>query len=72
MSAGLAEQDSVIGDDPYGISVNAREPADESRAVAGLELAKFASVHEAGDDLVHVVGLAEGGGQDAVQIVGGV
>ena len=46
--------------------MNAGEPADQSRAVAGFELAEFAAVHEAGDDLVDIVGLAESGGQDAV------
>ena len=57
---GLAEQHAVVGDDADGVSVDAGEAADEGRAVARFELAELASVHEAGDDLAHIVGLAEG------------
>src|SRR5262245_10812468 len=68
---GLAEQYSVVSDNADRVSVNACEPANQSRAVARFELTEFASIHEAGDDLVNIVGRAEGGGEDAVQIVGG-
>ena len=52
---GLAEQHSVVGDDADRISMNAREPADQSRAVARFELAEFAAIHQAGNDLMNIV-----------------
>src|SRR5262245_46019983 len=58
---GLAEQHSIVGDDADRVSVNAPEATDQSRAVAGFELAEFASIYEAGDDLVNVIGSAESG-----------
>src|SRR5512138_628183 len=56
---GLTEQHSVIGDDANRVSMNACEPADESRAVARFELAEFTAVHDAGDDLMNIVCLAK-------------
>jgi hypothetical protein len=41
---GLAKEHAVVGDDPDRVSVNAREPADQSRAVASFELAEFAAI----------------------------
>jgi hypothetical protein len=43
--------------------MNTRKTADERRAVARFELAEFAAIHEAGDDLMHIVGFAEGAGK---------
>ena len=60
---GLAEQHAVVGDDADRVSVNAREPADEGRAVARFELAELAAIHEAGNDLMHIVGFSEGAGR---------
>ena len=67
---GLAEQDSVIGDDADGVAVDSGEAADESSAVARFELAELGTVHDAGDDLADVKGFFEGARQDSVQLVG--
>ena len=55
---------------PIGIAHDAGEAADERRAVGGLELVEAAAVDDAGDDLAHVVGAAEVGGDDAVDVAG--
>ena len=67
---GLAEQDSIIGDDADGVSVNAREAADQSRAVARFELAEFTTVYEAGDDLVNIVTCSKSAWQNSINFFG--
>jgi hypothetical protein len=64
----LAEQNSIVGDDTYRISMNARKPTDEGRTIASFELTELAAVHNPGDDLTNVVGFAEGGGENAVDL----
>ena len=68
----LGEQDAVVGDDADRIAPDAREAGDERRAVARLELVELAAVDDARDHLAHVVGLADVGVDDAVDLLGRV
>src|SRR6266487_4164826 len=69
---GLAEQDSVISNDTDRVSMNARESANQSRAIARFELAEFTAIHQTRNDFMDIVSLAERCGEDAVQLVAGV
>ena len=51
----LAEQDTVVRDDPDAEALDAGEAAHDRRAVQRLELVKTRAVDEPRDDLVHVV-----------------
>ena len=62
LSARLAEQDAVVGEDPDRVAVDVREAADQRRAVERLELVEARAVDEPRDQLVHVVRLAHVGG----------
>ena len=68
--ADFAEQDAVVGDDSDRHAVEAREPGNQRRAVARLELVEARAVDEAGDDLAHVVGFAGVLRDDAVEFSG--
>ena len=70
LERGLAEQDPVVGQDPDRVAVDVGEAGDERRAVELLELVEARAVHEPRDQLVRVVGLADVGGDDAVDAVG--
>jgi hypothetical protein len=63
----LREQDAIVGDDSDRHAVEAREPGNQRRAVARLELVEARTVDKAGDDLAHVVGLAGILRDDAVE-----
>src|SRR5688572_27819761 len=63
----FAEQDSIVGDDADWVSVNAREPRHQRRAVARFELAELAAIYKTRDDFMDIVGLAKRRGQDAVE-----
>ena len=65
----LREEHAVVGDDADRIAQQAREAGDQRRAVAGLELVELAAVDDARDDLAHVVGLADVGVDDAVEVL---
>ena len=68
----LREQDAVVRDDADQKSIDARESGDKRRTVARLELVELRTVDEACDHFVHVVGPANVGIDDAVEIVGGI
>ena len=55
----FAEQHAVVGEDAERVAVQVGEAADERRAVLALELVELGAVDEAGDDLAHVVALAQ-------------
>src|SRR5262245_26447855 len=59
LESGLTEKDSIVGDNADWVSVNARKATHKCCAVARFELAEFASIHEAGNDLVNIIGRAE-------------
>src|SRR4051794_5980738 len=63
----LGKEDAVVGDDPDRIAVDVGKTRDQRVAVAGLEGVEPAAVHDAGDDLAHVVGLARVGRNHAVE-----
>ena len=71
-SADSRVQHAVVGDDADRIAVEAREARHQCRAVARLELVEVAPVDDARDHLAHVVGLADVGVDDAVELVGGI
>ena len=60
LTRALREEDAVVGENADRVAHDAREPADERRAVSRLELVEAAAVDDAGDDLAHVVGAARG------------
>ena len=64
----LAEQHAVVGDDPHGVPVQAREPGHQRGAVLALELVQLAAVDQPRDDLVHVVRGLQVGGHHAVEL----
>jgi hypothetical protein len=72
LEGGLGEQDTVVGDDPDGVAVDAGETRDDRGAVLGLELVQLAAVDDAGDDLADVVGLARVDRHDGAQVLDGV
>ena len=53
-SARLREEDAVVRDDADGVALDAREAADERRAVTRLEFVELAAIDDARDDLAHV------------------
>ena len=57
-SADSENSTPLFGDDADQEPVEAREAGDERRRVARLELVEARAVHEARDDLAHVVRLA--------------
>jgi hypothetical protein len=68
----LAEQHAVVAQDADRVAVDAGKAGHQGGAVAGFELAEAAAIHQPGDDLAHIVGLAEAGRQDAVDLFGRV
>ena len=72
LSADGGEQDAVVGHDPHRIAPEVGEAAHQGLAVQGLELAEARAVHDAADDLAHVVRPAQVGGHDVVQLVRGL
>ena len=66
----FGEQHAVVGQDANRDALDAREAADQRGAVARLEFVKARTVYQASDQLAHIVGLAEGLGQDAVDLLG--
>ena len=68
LEGALGEEDAVVGDDPHRVPLQAGEATDDGGAVAGLELAQPAAVHDAGDHLPHVEGGAQVRGDDPVQL----
>ncbi len=60
---------AVVGDDADGIPPDAREAGHQRRTVARLEGVELAAVDDAGNHLVHVVGLAHVAVDDAVELV---
>ena len=54
----LGEQHAVVGDDADEEAVQAREPRHQRRAVTLLELVEAGAVHQARENLAHVVRLA--------------
>ena len=68
-SALSREQDAVVGEDRDRHPPDAREAADQGRAVERLELVELGAVDDPRDHLVHVVGRAHVVGDDAVQLL---
>ena len=56
----LGEEDAVVGQDADRVAPDAREAADQRRAVERLELVEAAAVHQPRDDLADVVGACAG------------
>src|SRR6185312_10507499 len=56
------------GQDPQRIAAEVRKTAYQRRAVQLLELVELGAVDQAGDDLAHVVGLAQVGRQQPVEL----
>ena len=54
---GAGQVARLIGDDPHGVPVEAAEPADDVRRVAGLSLQELFAVQDGAQQLVHVVRL---------------
>ena len=64
----LAEENAVVGEDADRMPLDARESADERRAVARFELVELRRVDEPRDDLADVVADAAVGRNDAVDV----
>ena len=65
----LGEEDAVVGDDADRDSPSdAREAADQRRAVERLELVEAAAIHQPRDHLAHVEALARIARDDAVEV----
>ena len=65
----LAEQNTVARDDPHTKPFDAREPADDRRAVERLELAEARAIHQPCDHFVHVVLGADVAGDERVEVL---
>ena len=61
------KQHAVVGHDAHRHAFNVRKAAHQRGTEARLEFVEFAAIHNARNDLVHVVGLARVGGYHAVQ-----
>src|SRR3546814_19992443 len=70
LQRGFREEDAVVGEDANRIAVEVREAADQCRSEKLLELVERAAVHQPGDDLAHLIGLARIGRYDAVKLGG--
>ena len=68
-SALSREQHAVVGDDADRHAVQMRKAGDQRRAVILLELVELRAVDDAGDHLAHVIGLAQIGRHDAVELI---
>lgn len=68
----FAEQHAVVGDDAHRIAPDAGEAGHQGGAVTCLEFVELAAIHQAGDDLAHVVGFTKGSRQHAVNLLGRV
>src|ERR1700688_2530594 len=62
----------LVRDDADGPATDARVAAEQGFAVLGAIFVELAGVHDAGDDVTHVVLLAGVGGEDAVNFFAGV
>src|SRR6185312_4880225 len=65
----LGKQDAVVRDDAHRHAFDVCEAAHQRGAIARLELVKLAGVDDAGNDFVHIEGLARVGRDHAVQLV---
>ena len=54
----FAEQHTVIRNDANGHALDMRKPANQSSAKPRLELMHLGTIHNAGDDVAHVIRLA--------------
>ncbi len=66
----VRKQDAVVRKNAYRHAVQMRKAAHQRGAEAGLELVELGTIHDAGDDLADVEGLARIGGNAAVQLAG--
>ena len=71
LERGLGEQHAVVGDDPDGVAADARETADERRAVQRLELVELGSVDQPRNDFAHVVRMPRIARDDSIEFLGG-
>src|ERR1700690_4031189 len=55
----LAEQHAVVGDDADGVSMNARETANQCCPISCFEFTKLAAINKPRNDLVNIISLAE-------------
>ena len=61
----FGEQHAVIGDNPHRHAIDAGKTADQSGAVACLELIEIRTIDQPRDNLAHIIGNARIGGNDA-------
>ena len=66
----LGEQHAVVGDDADQHAGEPREAGHQRRSVARLELVELGAVDQPGDDLAHVVLLAQVDRRDRLQLLG--
>ena len=72
LQSGRAEEDAVVGHDADAVAVDLGETSDQRGAVVALKLGEGGAVDDARDDLVDGQRLAQVGGGDAQELVGGV
>src|SRR5262249_17602412 len=65
----LRKQNSVVADNSYGVTKNARETAYHGRAVERFELVKPTRIDDAVNDIPHVVGFFQILGDDVLNLL---
>ena len=64
----FGEEDAVVRNDPHRIPADVSEPAHERATVPRLELVEPAAVEQAAENLMHVVRLASGSGNNPTDL----
>jgi hypothetical protein len=55
---GLAEQNTIVGDDAHSHALNVRKTADQGGSETGFEFVERTAVNDAGDDFSNIKRLA--------------
>ena len=56
MTIGLVHLDGLVGHHAHGKAANTRIPTDHGLAIFRFVFVEAAAIHDAGDDLLHIVG----------------
>ena len=67
---GLAEQDTVVGDDAHRVAVDMGKTGHQGLAVVAFEFVEFGAVDDAGNDVAHVELFTQVGADNAVDFFG--
>ena len=69
LQTAFAEENAVICDDAYGMTVDGGEAGEKRRSVCRLELRELAAVNNASNNFVHVYALLQVGPYNTAEFV---